>query len=503
MRRVRAECGPAGEISLLGKRVVLLSGSEAQEVFCRAPDEQLSQKVAYRLMTPIFGEGVVFDAPLDKLNEQLRILMPALRDRNMRNYAEIFTSEVEAMVEKWGEQGDIDLLDFTAELTTYTSSHCLLGSEFRYGMTEEFARVYAALEGGVNAIAYVNPYLPLPAFRRRDRARARLVEMITSNIERRLATKARPDDALQVLMESRYADGTALTPNEITGILTAAMFAGHHTSSGTAAWTLIELLRNPEWLVKARHEVDDLYAREGGITYQSLREVPVLESVLKEVLRLHPPLIILMRGVLEDLHVAGYTVPAGHLVAISPAVSHAIPELFRDPERFDPGRYGPGREEDAEQFGWIPFGGGAHRCSGSAFALMQLKAITVSLLRDWSFELRDAPGSYLADYTKLVVQPKHPCRVRYRRRHDVPVATAAHKTTADVTATEAVTIVRDRGLCQGHAVCVSEAPELFRLEEGDRVVTLVREEAPPELRAKVDLAVKHCPTRALSIKKGA
>jgi sterol 14-demethylase len=501
MRRVHAECGPAGEINLLGKRVVLLSGTEAQEAFCRAPDEQLSQKVAYRLMTPVFGEGVVFDAPLDRLNEQLRILMPALRDRNMRSYADIFTAEVDTMVAKWGEQGDIDLLDFTAELTTYTSSHCLLGAEFRYGMTEEFARVYAALEGGVNAIAYVNPYLLLPAFRRRDRARARLVEMITANIDKRRAANERPDDALQVLMESRYSDGTALTPNEITGILTAAMFAGHHTSSGTAAWTLIELLRNPEWLVKAREEVDALYAREGSLTYQSLREVPVLESILKEVLRLHPPLIILMRGVLQDLHVAGYTIPAGHLVAISPAVSHAIPEIFRDPDCFDPGRYAPGREEDAAQFGWIPFGGGAHRCSGSAFALMQLKAITARLLRAWSFELLDAPSSYQPDYTKMVVQPKHPCRVRYRRRRDVPAANVVVQETVAQSAAEAVTIVLDRSLCQGHAVCVSEAPELFHLATGARVVTLLNDEAPTELRARVELAVKHGPTRALSTQK--
>jgi sterol 14-demethylase len=140
------------------------------------------------------------------------------------------------------------------------------------------------------------------------------------------------------------------------GILTAAMFAGHHTSSGTAAWTRIELLRTPEWLAKARDEVDGVYTREGTLTYQPLREVPILESVIKEVLRLHPPLIILMRGVQQDLDVAGYTIPAGRLVAIALHVSHAIPELFHDPERFDPGRYGPGRDEDAEQFGWIPFG---------------------------------------------------------------------------------------------------------------------------------------------------
>jgi sterol 14-demethylase len=500
MRAVRAECGDVGEMRLFGKRLVMLSGTQAQEVFCRAPDEQLSQKVAYKLMTPVFGEGVVFDAPLDKLNEQLRILMPALRDRNMRAYADIFMAEVEAMVRPWQEQGVIDLLDFTAELTTYTSSHCLLGAEFRYGMNEEFARVYAALEGGVNAIAYVNPYLPLPAFRRRDRARGRLLEMITEIIERRRSSGTSTGDALQVLMESKYADGTSLTPTEITGMLTAAMFAGHHTSSGTAAWTIIELARDPEWLARVREEVDAVYERDGGISYQSLRDVEVLERVIKEVLRLHPPLVILMRGVLADLDVGGYTVPAGRLVAISPAVSHATPELFNRPEQFDPSRYGPGREEDAEPFGWIPFGGGAHRCSGSAFAMMQLKAITSTLLRNWSFELVDSPASYQHDYTKLVVQPKHPCRVRYRRRSDVGRAPAKATIHVPVAGAGAARVALDRTLCQGHAVCVSEAPEVFRLAPDGRISELKIEDVPAGLRSKVELAVKHCPTRALSLR---
>ena len=81
-------------------------------------------------------------------------------------------------------------------------------------------------------------------------------------------------------------------------------------------------------------------------------------------------------------------------------------------------------------FGWIPFGGGAHRCSGSAFALMQLKAITARLLHRWSFELVDPPQSYEHDYTKMVVQPKHPCRVRYRRRQAATKAAAQNALTA-------------------------------------------------------------------------
>jgi sterol 14-demethylase len=505
MCRVREECGPVGEFRMLNKSVVLLSGAEAQEAFCRAPDEQLSQKIAYRLMTPIFGEGVVFDAPPERLNEQLRILMPALRDRNMRTYAGIFVDEVEGMVRCWADSGTIDLLEFTAELTTYTSSHCLLGAEFRHSMNEEFARVYGALERGVNAIAYVNPYLPLPVFRRRDRARARLVEMITEIIRRREADGVAHHDALQVLMESRYSDGAALTPNEITGILTASMFAGHHTSSGTAAWTLIELLRNPVWLGRVRDEIDGLFARDTEVTYQSLREVPVLESVIKEVLRLHPPLVILMRGVLQDFHVAGHTVPAGKLVAISPAVSHHLPELFALPERFDPERYAPGREEDAATFGWIPFGGGHHRCSGSAFALMQLKAIAVGLLRDWEFELVDAPQSYEPDYTKMVVQPKQPCRVRYRRRHPAQrfagSAPAHDGAGAATRGAGAMRVTVDLALCQGHAVCMSEAPEVFRVGEGGRAVTLLQEHPPVGLRHAIEMAVKHCPTRAIALEE--
>jgi sterol 14-demethylase len=247
-------------------------------------------------------------------------------------------------------------------------------------------------------------------------------------------------------------------------------------------------------------ELDGLYARDGGLTYQAFREVPVLEAVLKEVLRLHPPLVILMRGVLQDLTVEGVTIPAGKLVAISPAVSHRIPELFRDSTRFDPTRYDEGRAEDETPFAWIPFGGGHHRCSGAAFALMQLKAITMSLLRRFTFELVDPPDSYGPDYTKMVVQVRQPCRVRYRRRTDVGDAGGARTTNRAATAAATSMRVRvDLGLCQGHAVCVSEAPEVFRLNAQQTAVDVLQADVPATLRAKVDAAVKHCPTHALTL----
>jgi sterol 14-demethylase len=196
----------------------------------------------------------------------------------------------------------------------------------------------------------------------------------------------------------------------------AMMFAGHHTTSGTAAWTLIELLRHPECMRGVVDELDALYADGREVSYQALREIPLLESAIKEALRLHPPLIILMRKVMRDFEVGGFRVEAGKLVAVSPAVSNRLPECFPDPDRYDPGRYAPGREEDRRSFAWIPFGAGRHRCVGAAFAMMQLKAIFSVLLRGFAFEMAQPPESYRNDHSRMVVQLRQPCRVRYARR---------------------------------------------------------------------------------------
>src|SRR5439155_26202424 len=121
------------------------------------------------------------------------------------------------------------LLQFTRVLTNFTSSRCLLGEDFRGGMTDEFAAVYHDLERGVTPLSYLNAHLPLPSFRRRDRARVRMQEMITSCITSRRREGRQGEDFLQTLMEARYADGKALSEHEITGMILAAMFAGHHT----------------------------------------------------------------------------------------------------------------------------------------------------------------------------------------------------------------------------------------------------------------------------------
>jgi sterol 14-demethylase len=205
----------------------------------------------------------------------------------------------------------------------------------------------------------------------------------------------------------------------MTGILVSTMFAGHHTSAATSAWALIEMLRHPEHLARVTAELDQIYAGDADVSFQALREIPALENVVKETLRLHPPIIFLLRTACQDFRYDGWTIERGKLVAVAPVVSHHDPACFRDPERFDPDRYGPGREEDrAQPWAWIPFGGGPHRCLGASFALVQLKAIFSVLLRRYVFELAAPPETYRDDHSRMVVLPRQPCRVRYRRRSE-------------------------------------------------------------------------------------
>jgi sterol 14-demethylase len=515
LHEARAECGDVAAFKVAGKLMVLLTGPKANEAFFRAPDQQLSTADAYKMMVPVFGEDVVYDAPPEKMNEQLQMLMPALRDKRMRTYGEIVAAEVERGIADWGDEGEIDLVEYSRVLTNFTSSHCLLGSKFREEMTEEFAQVYHDLEMGVTPLAYIHAHLPLPSFRRRDRARVRLVEMITEIIENRRKSGEIGEDFLQTLMDSKYQSGASLNEHEITGLLLAAMFAGHHTSSVTTSWTLLELLHNPGCMTTVLDELNSVYGTDGEVTFDSLRQLHELEYAVKETIRLHPPLFLLMRGVRKEFEYDGYRVPKGAFLLTSPTVSHRIDEVFPDANRFDPSRFNQDRAEDKQPFSFISFGGGRHRCLGNAFAILQVKTIFAILLR--RFEFAPVGDGMEPDFHGLVVGPKQPCRVRYKRRKVSakkirPTATARKATkTPEVENTEAQcpifssapapetpTIVVDRDLCQGHGVCMGEADSIFRVDD-DGVLHLLQEHPSESALNAVRKAVDLCPTGALSL----
>nr|MDT0526249.1 cytochrome P450 [Streptomyces sp. DSM 41633] len=116
-------------------------------------------------------------------------------------------------------------------------------------------------------------------------------------------------DLLDVLVSIKDEEGNPrFSANEVTGMFISLMFAGHHTSSGTSSWTLIELLRNPDFYAKVQNELDELYADGQEVSFHALRQIPNIDNALKETLRLHPPLIILMRVAQDEFEVAGHPI---------------------------------------------------------------------------------------------------------------------------------------------------------------------------------------------------
>lgn len=415
LARGHAQFGDVWSLNLAGQRATVLTGPEGNAAFFRAPDDVLSARECYQFTVPVFGAGVAYDVPPAEMDRQLSFVHPALSEKRLRTYVQVMVEETGRYLDTWGDAGERDLFTSTQDITLFIASRCLLGDEIRRHFSAQFARLYHDLDGGMTILAYFLPHAPLPAFRRRDRARDAVYALLAGIMAARRSNGATPhEDFLSTLMAYRDERGVPLPDNVIVGLLLTLIFAGQHTSAVLAAWTGILLHQHPEFippiLDERRREIGD-----DEITFESLRKLSVLERAIKEAERLRPPLILLMRSVLQPLRVNGYELPAGSLALASPALSHRLPNAYAAPGRYDPDRFAHGREEDRRApYSLIGFGGGKHRCIGMLFAYQQIKVIWTSILRRYEIELGER--EYEPDYRTLVVGPRQPCRIKYRRR---------------------------------------------------------------------------------------
>ncbi|MCA9662008.1 MAG: cytochrome P450 [Myxococcales bacterium] len=417
IQRGRDMFGDIFSMRLPGRPTVVMTGHRAQEKYFRWRDKDVDQREVYRFTVPVFGKGIAYDAEPEIMREQLGFFHAALRESRLRTYADGFIQEAEEYFGKWGDEGVVNMIEVGNELTIYTSSRSLLGEGFRKHLSGEFAHLYHDLEAGMNTLSLFAPNFPSPSHIRRDQARVKLGEMIGGIVEQRRRDGSDSEDFMQTLLEATYKDGRELTAAEITGLLLTIMFAGHHTSGVTLAWTGVNIAKHPHIAADLRAEQERVLGDRKDVGLDDLRAMNVLEWTVKEVLRMYPPLIMLMRKALRDLEFGGYDIPAGTMMMASPSVGHRIPSIFADPHRFDPYRFGPGREEDKRSpYGHIAFGAGRHRCMGIIFAQLQLRALWSHLLRNFDFELVDPPASYVVDYSNIIAGPQPPCRLRYRRR---------------------------------------------------------------------------------------
>ncbi|XP_052205248.1 sterol 14-demethylase isoform X2 [Diospyros lotus] len=426
LREEYPKMGSVFTLKLLNKNITFLIGPEVSAHFFKAPESDLSQQEVYQFNVPTFGPGVVFDVDYSVRQEQFRFFTEALRVTKLKGYVDQMVMEAEDYFSKWGDCGEVDLKYELEHLIILTASRCLLGEEVRNKLFDDVSALFHDLDNGMLPISVIFPYLPIPAHSRRDQARKKLAEIFVNIIAARKQTGKSENDMLQCFMDSKYKCGRQTTESEVTGLLIAALFAGQHTSSITSTWTGAYLLTNKKYLSAVLDEQKNLVEKHGNkVDHDTLSEMEVLYRCIKEALRLHPPLIMLLRSSHSDFSVKTregkeYDIPKGHIVATSPAFANRLSHIYKDPDMYDPDRFAPGREEDKTTgaFSYISFGGGRHGCLGEPFAYLQIKAIWSHLLRNFEFELV-SPFPEI-DWNAMVVGVKGKVMVRYKRR-ELPI----------------------------------------------------------------------------------
>jgi sterol 14-demethylase len=420
--------GPVFTVNMLHKKLTFLLGPEASAPFFRLRDDFMSQTEVYSFMTPVFGKGVVYDAEPKKRDQQTQSMSRALlKSTNLEAYVPKIEMEMyEYMRKYWKDEGECNILDALSELTILTSSRCLHGDDVRESLGAEVARLYHDLDKGVTPLSFFFPYAPIPAHGQRDHARAEMVKIFSKVIDERRKKDIKDEDStdiLQTFINMKYKDdGRNLTNDEVVGLLIALLFAGQHTSSITSTWTTMFLLHNERCLKEVFAEQEKILGSDNvstPLSYKQVGEMEYLQNCVKESLRMHPPLILLMRMAMQDIEATHgdktFTIPKGDIVITSPAVSSRMPSVFKNPNSFEPERFGAERKEDKVPYSFLGFGGGAHQCLGQQFGLLQVKTIVSFLLRN--YELTPVDKAFPEpDFTAMVVGPKNHCLVRYKKR---------------------------------------------------------------------------------------
>ena len=182
-------------------------------------------------------------------------------------------------------------------------------------------------------------------------------------------------------------DGEYLEDVDIDGHMAFLLFAAFDTTTSALTNILYYLGKNPQWQEKVR---DEIFSVSNEMpTFEDMAEMTMTEYVFQETLRFYPSVMILNRRTTRDVNVAGYDIPANTVVMLSPPFTHRMEEWWSNPLEFDPMRFSPERAEHKKHgFSYVPFGGGAHKCIGMHFAMMNAKLYLFRLLKNYKVNLR-------------------------------------------------------------------------------------------------------------------
>ena len=380
--------GPVVDFGYGSGRMVLVFGAEANEHVLSTAADAFEWGEAMQALVAVDGPTALVVSDGDDHRRRRRLVQPAFSIKRVDAHLGLVVTEVDRALAAWQPGTALDASTSLRDAVRRIVVRALFGEH----LGTEADRFGALLEPGLRYVQRmpqlrverdlrVNPYA------RVQRSNRAADELVLAEVARRRAVGIDADahpDTLTALLAG--VDGESLSDAELLDQVRSLMAAGFDTTSGAASWLVLELGRNPDVLAAVRAEVDAVLGGRAPTT-DDLRALPLTLGAVQEVLRLWPPGPAAPRRSIAPTVLHGMEIPADRLVLYSAYVTGRLPELWPDPERFDPARWLPGAPEPVP-YSFVPFGGGYRRCIGFALATLELQVMAVRLAQQVEWRLR-------------------------------------------------------------------------------------------------------------------
>ncbi len=366
---------------------------------------------SYERIRLIVGDSIV-TTDGEQWRSLRRIAQPAFHRESVMQMAGMMRRCADEMVESWTRreqpEASFDLALALQQLTLRVIGLALFSVDLQAKATHEFGE---ALEVALEyAAGSANPFrlpkaVPTPGNLRYTRALKVFDRFVFDVLASRREVDEQPHDLLAMLLDATDPEtGAKLGPEQLRNEALTYLLAGHETSATTLTWLFFLLSRHPT----IARRVDDELARVlagAAPTFEQLDQLEYLEQVLLETMRLYPAAYMLTREVLSEDRIGGYTIPAKSWVLLAPYVTHRRPDVWANPEGFDPDRFLPEAIAKQPACAYFPFFAGAHKCVGQTLAMMEMKMIVVTVLQRCRLDL--LPGFEPEVDPQVTLRAKH------------------------------------------------------------------------------------------------
>ena len=405
--------GPVFEISLLGKKWLVLAGPEANSFLLREGKDYLhTDHVAWQGFAQQFG-GTRALAGMDGA-EHLRLrrtMREGYSGKQLLKDSRQTVAIVDNEMRKWSENRPVSVFPSVQRMVVNQLGSMMSGSSPEEYIDDILTFIHA-LEMVYMARLYPRFMAYTPKVRRARHRVETLFERVLADHEPSLRARKTPNLS-DILMEMRRSSPDFVTDKNLFVDSMGPYLAGADTSSSATSFMLYSLLQHPDVLEQVREEADRLLA-DGPPTVDGMKNMPVTRRAIQETLRLHPIVPVMVRTVANSFEFAGYWIPAGTSVWVAMPVSHHLPELYPDPQRFDIDRFLPERREHAQPGAYAPFGFGPHSCLGMGAAQIQMALINATILHRAEIAL-DPPGYQMKLDPIPVPTPSRSFKIRLKR----------------------------------------------------------------------------------------